>query len=152
MMSTPEIPSTSAWWVLQISAKRSVADLVDEPDLPQRLLAVELLREHAPGEPAQLLVARGRRQRGVAHVVADVEVRVVDPHGRDGAERREREPLAVARDEVQAGVDVRDEVVVRRRRALEEQHGAHVHVGAVLLESQKGGVEAGQPVGVRHRA
>ena len=49
-------------------------DLVDEPDLPQRLRAVEALGEHAPGHVAQLLEARGRRQRGVADVVAGVEV------------------------------------------------------------------------------
>ena len=117
-MSTPEIPSTSAWWVLQISAKRSVGELVDEPDLPQRLLAVELLGEHAPRERAAAGPRRGRGQRRVADVVAGVEVRVVDPHRPRGAERREREPLAVARHEVQAALDPRDERVVVRRRAL----------------------------------
>ena len=64
----------------------AVAHRVDEPDLPQRLVAVELLGEHAAGERAQLVLARGRGQRRVAHVVADVEVRVVDPHA--GARRR----------------------------------------------------------------
>ena len=43
----------------------------------------------------------GRRQRGVAHVVLEVEARVVDPQRPAGLERRERELLAVARDEVQ---------------------------------------------------
>ena len=36
-MSTPETPSTSAWWVLDMSAKRSPSQALDEPDLPQRL-------------------------------------------------------------------------------------------------------------------
>ena len=107
MMSTPEMPSTSAWWVLQTSANCPSPTRVDEPDLPQRLGAVELLGEHAAGQLAQLLLARRRRQRGVADVVADVEVRVVDPHRARLRERRERELLAVARDLVQAALDHR---------------------------------------------
>ena len=51
VMSTPETPSTSAWCVLAIIAKRSPLRPLDEPDLPQRLGAVELLREE-PARPA----------------------------------------------------------------------------------------------------
>ena len=43
----------------------------------------------------------------VAHVVLEVEARVVDPERPAGLERREGELLAVARDEVQARADVR---------------------------------------------
>ena len=69
-MSTPEIPSTSAWWVLQISAKRSSPIVSTSQISHSGLLAVELLREHAPGQAPQLGLAAGRRQRGVADVVA----------------------------------------------------------------------------------
>ena len=68
------------------------------------------------------MLACGRRQRGVADVVAGVEVRVVDPHRAGLRERRERELLAVARDQVQPVLDLRDEVVVRRRLAVEDEH------------------------------
>ena len=52
----------------------AVGEPLDEPQLPQRLGAVELLGEHARGEVRELLVAAGRGQRGVAHVVLEVEV------------------------------------------------------------------------------
>ena len=50
----------------------------------------------------QLLVLPGPRQRGVAHVVVEVEAVVVDPD-RVVLERDVRELLAVARDAVQRG-------------------------------------------------
>ena len=126
-------------------------DAVDEPDLPQRLAAVQPLGEHAPGQVAQLLEAGGLGQRGVAHVVAGVEVRVVDPHRPRLGERRERELLPVARHEVHARVELLDELVVAGRLALEQQARADVHVGAGVLEREEGGVEAGEAIGVRHR-
>ena len=73
-----------------------------EPDLPQRLGAVQALGEEAPGEPLERRVVGRLRQRGVADVVVGVEVRVVGPHGAALAERHEREALAIARHEVQA--------------------------------------------------
>ena len=59
-----------------------VLEALDQPHLPQRLGAVELLGEDARGQVLQLLLAARRGQRGVAHVVLEVEARVVDPHGR----------------------------------------------------------------------
>ena len=50
-----------------------------QPDLPQRLGAVQALGEDPPGQPAQLVLRARRGQRRVAHVVVDVEARVVDP-------------------------------------------------------------------------
>ena len=61
--------------------------------------------------------AAGRGQRGVAHVVVDVELRVVDPERPPHLEAREGELLAVARHEVQPRLDVRDEVLARRAAA-----------------------------------
>ena len=48
-------------------------------------------------------------------------------------------------------LELRDEVVVVGRLALEEQAGADVHVGARVLEREEGGVEAGEAIGVGHR-
>ena len=127
VMSTPETPSTSAWCVLPMSAKRGSPvragrESLHEVDLPQRLLAVELQREQPAGEALELLVAARRGQRAVAHVVAQVEVRVVDPDRAALLQRHEGELLAVARDEMQALVDALQQLVVRaaarpRRRA-----------------------------------
>ena len=99
-MSTPETPSTSAWWVLDNSAKRSSASPSTSHNSHSGLAAVKGLREHAAGESFQLIVAPGARQRGVADVVGDVEVRIIDPHRASLVERDEGQPLAVARDEM----------------------------------------------------
>ena len=61
----------------------------------------------------------GSRQRGVAHVVLEVEARVVDPQRATRAGGRHRELLAVARDEVQAPAQRVEHLGVGRRRALE---------------------------------
>ena len=83
-----------------------VGESLDQPQLPQRARAVERLREHPAGEALELLVAAGPGERGVAHVEGDVEVRIVDPHRAALAERDEGQPLAVARDEVQAATTI----------------------------------------------
>ena len=57
-----------------------VLEALDQPHLPQRLGAVELLGEDPCGQALQLDPGPGRRQRRVAHVVLEVEVRVIDPH------------------------------------------------------------------------
>ena len=89
-----------------------VRQALDEPQLPQRPVPVQRLGEHAPGEPLELLVAAGARERGVADVVGDVEVGVVDPDRPALLERDERQPLAVAGDEVKPGLDLLDKLVV----------------------------------------
>src|SRR5436853_409322 len=78
---------------------------LDQPDLPQRLGAVEALREEPPGELLERLLVRRLGQRRVADVVARVEVRVVGPDGTALPVRNVREALAVARHEMQAADD-----------------------------------------------
>ena len=88
----------------------------------------------------------GARQRRVAHVVGEVEARVVDPQRPAGLERRRRELLPVARDEVQARLDVREERVERRRLALEQREAADVHVRVRLLLRQEAGIDRREPI------
>jgi GNAT superfamily N-acetyltransferase len=106
---------------------------------------------HARGERAQLVLGARGRQRGVADVVVEVEARVVDPHRAAGLERRERELLPVARDEVQPAADLRAEVVVVERRALEDQDRADVHVRVLAFLGEEGRVHRCEPVAVRLR-
>jgi hypothetical protein len=87
----------------------------------------------------------------VADVVAGVEVRVVGPHRPALPERDLDEPLAVARDEVEPALDVLEQLGVGRRLALEHHARPDVPVRPAGLEVQERRVEAGQPVGVRHR-
>src|SRR5215210_5316734 len=85
---------------------------LDEPDLPQRLLLVERLGEHSPGKRAQRSLVARLGQPGVADVVAEVEVRVVDPARQADTERRRNHALAVARHEGEALPYALDELVV----------------------------------------
>ena len=82
----------------------------------------------------------------MAHVVGEVELRVVDPDGAPLVEGDEAQALAEARDEMQARGDVLAEVVVVRGRTLEDQGGGDVHVGRARLQMEKRGVKAGQAV------
>ena len=136
-MSTPETPSTSAWWLLPTIAKRS-------PSRPstshssqsglERSSCWEKIREarlrSCSSEP-------GRRQRGLADVVVEVEVGVVDPDRAALAEGDEAQLLAEAGDEVQARLDVVAELLVARRRALEDDRRGDVHVGAASLQVEE---------------
>ena len=122
-------------------------DLVDQPHLPQRLRAVESLGEHARRQDPQLLHAARGGQRGVADVVAQVEVRVVDPLGPALAERDHAQLLAEAGHQVKARVDVVAQLVVGGGRPLEQGRGGDVHVGGASLEVQERRIEAGQAIG-----
>ena len=121
-------------------------EALDQPQLPERLRAVELLGEDPRGEVAQLLLGAGGGEGGLADVVVEVEVGVVDPDRAALAEGDEAELLAEAGDEVQARLDVVAELFVGRRRAVEEDHRGDVHVGAASLHMEECGVESGQAI------
>jgi hypothetical protein len=86
----------------------------------------------------------------VAHVVARVEVRVVDPLRTALPERDVGELLAVARHDVQPVVDRAYEVLVRGRLAGEDEDRRDVHVRAARFEIQERGVQAAETVAVGH--
>ena len=83
--------------VVHFRHERPVAavETVDHPHLPQRLVPVELLRHHSADEIAELTIAPGRRERAVPEVVAEVEVRIVDPQRPAELQRHEPHLLAV---------------------------------------------------------
>ena len=121
---------------------------VDERELPQRLRAVQSLGEQPAREVLQLLLAARRRQAGVAQVVAQVEVRIVDPDRPALVERDVGEALAEARDEVQARLDQLAQLVVGRRRSVEDGDGRDVQTRPGLLEVQERRVECRDAVTV----
>ena len=125
-----------------------ILEALDQPHLPQRLRAVQLLREDARGQAAQLLPAPGRGQRGVANVVLEVEVGIVHPHRPAAVERRGGQLVAIARHEMQPPADLLQQLAHRRRRALDDDQAADVHVGVGSLLVQKGCVDRGEPVEV----
>jgi hypothetical protein len=106
----------------------------DDPHLPQRLRAIELLRHDATGEPLELPLVSGPRQARVTDVVVDVEVLVVDPRGMP-VDRQALEDLAVAWDAMEPRVDVGtdaldvDAALGRAERSgLVERRPCDVHV------------------------
>ena len=145
-MSTPETPSTSAWWLLPMIAKRSPlrpsASQSSQSGLPRSSCGGEDPR----GEVAQVLVVAGRRQRGAADVVLEVEVRVVDQDRAALAERHLAQLLAELRHQVQPRGDVVAELLMRRRRPLEDDRRGDVHVRARPLHVEEGRVESAEPV------
>jgi len=111
-----------------------------EPHLPERLGAVELLREHPGGKPLQLLLAAGIGQRRVADVVGEVEVDVVGPERPAGLQWRHHQPLAEARHLVELAAHVLHQIDVARRRPLEDQDAADVHMAGGRLVGEERGV------------
>ena len=118
-----------------------VLEPFDEPGLPQRPAAVELLAHQAGHQvPEGLIVAR-RRERGVTEVVVEVEVGVVDPHRASELERDRRDPLPVARDAVQLRRQQLAQLSRGRLRPFEDREPRDVHVGDPVLEVEELGIE-----------
>ena len=61
--SVAETPSTMQWWTLAQEGPAAIAETLDDPRLPERLVTIELLRHHAADKVAQLLIAAGLRKR-----------------------------------------------------------------------------------------
>ena len=124
-----------------------VFEPLDHPDLPEGFRAVELLCHDPPDELAQLALAAGGGQRGVAEVVLDVEVGIVHPDRPPELQGDEADLLAVARDEVELALHHRDDVLGKGRRgALEDGDRGDVHVGHVVLDVEERRIEGAQPV------
>ena len=150
-MSTPEMPSTSAWWVFATSAKRPPDMLCTSHISHSGLERSRRCENSAPGQALERGVVGGLGQGGVADVVVGIEVRVIGPHRPALAERHVGQALAVARHQVQPAEHVVDEFLVRGRLAVEDHHRGDVHVRVgVILEMQERRVQCCQAVGVGH--
>ena len=134
----------------------ATVDALDEPELPQRMVAIEDLLHEPLGERDQLAARSRRGEPGEVHVARDVELRVVDPDRATQAERDVLDAAAEARDERQPGPDEVPHVVEPEspvgpveRLALEHRDRAHVHRRLGPLEVQEGLVERAEPVVTR---
>ena len=121
-------------------------EALDEPHLPERLRAVELLGEDARGEALELRLPARRGERGVADVVGEVEDDVVDPQRPSGLQGGHGEALPEAWDLVEPIADVLDEVHIARRRALEDEDSADMHMARRRLVREERRVCRGEPV------
>jgi hypothetical protein len=134
--------------VVRLGDQREAVALeaLHEPHLPERLRAVEALREDAPDQKRELVVVARGGERRVPDVVVEVQARVVHPNRLARLERREGELLPVAGDKMEAGLDVLDELVVARRRPLEDADSADVHVRGLFFLGEEAGVRRAEPV------
>jgi hypothetical protein len=123
-----------------------VVETLDQPQLPERLAAVELLGEDPCRKVTQLLLGARRRQRSLAHVVVQVEMRIVDPDRAALAKGDEAQLLAKARHQVQPRGDVIAKLRVAGSRSLEDAGRGDVHVGTGPLHVEERGIEASKPV------
>ena len=83
-------------------------------------------------------------------VVVEVELGVVDPYRPALSERDEPELLAKPGHQMEPRRQVVTELLVARGGTLEHGRRGDVHVHRTGLEVQKRGVEAAEPVPVRH--
>ena len=127
----------------------------DQPHLPERAVAVELVAVDVGGELGQFVHPAGRGERGSAQVVVDVEVRVVDPDRMTEAEGDLDQPAVEHRGEGDALGDQRAQpaegVPAPDRGGVEDRGHRHVHVQRWRLHVQEAGVEPGQSL-CRHVA
>jgi hypothetical protein len=131
--------------------REAVAPLesLDEPDLPERSLAVERLRDDAAGEPLELLDVSGAGQGGVAHVEVDAEEGIVHPDGA-ARERRGADALAVQvqarRDEASDAADVDAALLRVEGLRVGDEHGCDVHGRVRPLAAEERRILGGQTV------
>ena len=146
-MSTPETPSTSAWWVFEMTANLPPSKPWISQTSQSGFERSRRWEKMRPDQLAQLVVRARLRQRRVPHVVVDVEARVVDPERPAHLEARERRASggSAARGRRRDSMCAR-ELVVRGRRTLEDHERADVHVRRLLLLVEEGGVDRAQPV------
>src|SRR5260370_31703746 len=131
----------------------------DDRDLPQRLVQIERPGEDARDVIAERVVIARARQRGAAHVVREIEVRVVNPDWIADAARRPDELLAVARNQVQTLLDSprepeRSAPALHARRAFEDVRRADMERGLVALRVEEPRVDADErfEIGLCHIA
>ncbi len=117
---------------------------VHDEDLPQGARAVEPFRHRLAHDAAELGVPTRLGPRHGAHVVGDVELRVVLPHRvHEAARRRLDEPHPVVGDEVDALLDPSDDRGFGDA-AAEHEHAADVHVHRSLLGLDRREVRGGE--------
>jgi hypothetical protein len=124
---------------------------LQQHDAPQRTRAIEAMRPEVGGPLEQLALVAGPGQRCARDVHPDVEALVGLPLGpAQAAGGPAREPLAVARQGVEAPLEVAAHAGEGGRSAagqgVEDQHRTDVHVGGGVgvLELEEGRVERRQ--------
>ena len=116
IISTPDLPSTAAWWTLSTKPKQpsgsalDVVEALDDVQLPQRLREVERAGVQARRLDAELPPVARAGQGDLAHVVLEVELGVLHPVRVIQISRDAHDLLAERTGQVQAGLEVVEHV------------------------------------------
>src|SRR5437588_782112 len=84
-----------------------LAQPLDDPHLPERLVPIERLGEQPADQLLQFGLSSRRWKRAVAHVVLAIELGLVDPDGPPLFEGNEHHPLPITGNVLEAGLDQR---------------------------------------------
>jgi hypothetical protein len=139
---------------LGVEAHRAVGEPFDDIELPKRPAAVEQAGMQACGQRLQLFLRAGLGQHGVADVVVDIEVVVLDPHRVGQVEGHQRQLAREHRRQVQAPRQVLLDIVVPvapvalRQLVAVQRADVHWHLGG--FQMQEGAVHRAQVVHLAH--
>ena len=112
IISTPDLPSTAAWWTLSTKPNAALrhaldgVEALDDVQLPQRPRQVERPGVETGGLHAELVPVAGSRQGDLADVVLEVELAVLDPVRVVEVARHPHDLLAERPGEVEARLEV----------------------------------------------
>src|SRR5258708_810710 len=111
----------------------ALAQAVDQPVLPERVIAVQPLRHYPGHQGVQVLIAARRRKRGLPQLVPKVEIRIIDPDRPPEDGRTRAELLRVDRELREAGFEHGPDLFIGRRRTLEHRDGPDREGGVLVL-------------------
>jgi len=122
------------------------------------VITIQPLRHHLRHQPGQLLIPAGPRQAGPPDVITQIEMRVIHPDRPPQTQRHRAQLLPVPRHPRQAPRQIRQELLIRRYRALEhrDRRDRHRHMPVPVLRIDEYGRQRAQrvhdgPLTKRHR-
>ena len=137
--------------VVDLRQQRHAATLepVDQVQLPQRPAAVQRAGEDAGHDLGQAVVVARRRDRGLADVEVEIEVRVLDPVGQVEAERNLGQAPLEHGQQVKPLADQAADVLCGKVAAggggrVVHRQASDMPVGPGVLHAQELGIQAGE--------
>ena len=124
----------------------AVFHALDQPRPPQRSVPVEPVGHEFTHQGTELGTPAWGGQSSPMEMVGQIEVWVVDPDGPTQVEWDPLDALAVARDQVELGVDEIAQFIEAREPAVEHAGASDVHLDLVIFQKEKLVVQCAQSV------
>jgi hypothetical protein len=114
-------------------SEAAVGHTFNEVDLPEWLCSIKLRCEYTAAETGELRGSSGCWKSGMAEVVGESEMGVINPDWSALSERDFGDALAIFRNKVKPRFNMRPQCIPLRRWALEHHARCNVHVGTAAL-------------------